>query len=120
MNLFQEFAGEFRESDEYLTDVVRKQGGPRCRKSKHLKAMNHGSIMSVPGCPNRIVVHRMIVCRHCLEGRRVCVCERSAGCTENITDLQIFKPLWGHHQKRCRIKRSDGLWLSVELLFAHS
>src|SRR5277367_5696014 len=96
MDFIEEGAGELNERNEGLANEMREKRRARGCKRKHLKAVYHRSGMAVPRRPDRIIVNRMIVCRHALERYSMCVGQRAAGRAKDVANLQVGKLLFWH------------------------
>ncbi len=70
---------------------MRKERCARSCKRKHLKTMYNGSGMAVPGRPDRIIMNRVVVCRHGLERRSMRIGQRATGSAKDVANLQVVE-----------------------------
>src|SRR6266404_3164081 len=96
MDFIEKGARELDERNEGLANVMRKKCCARGCKRKHLKAVYNRSGMAVPRRPDRIIVNRVIVCRHALECYSMCVSQRPARSAKDVANPQIIKLLCWH------------------------
>src|ERR1700723_1808200 len=91
MYFLEKFAGRLGKRDEHISDVLRKERCPRSREREYLQAMHYRGCVSMAPRILNVVVNRMIVSRHRLEGRGVRIGECAAWCAEDFANAQIFK-----------------------------
>lgn len=104
MNLLEKFAGKFCECNEYLTDVMGKEGRSGRGEREDLQSMDYGGAVSVPGSPDRVIVNRMIICRDGLKGGGVRVSQGTAWRSKNVAYLQIFEAAGWNEKKVLRVE----------------
>src|ERR1700677_2870539 len=91
MYFLERLAGRLGKRDEHVSDVLRKERCPGSREREYLQPMHYRGCVSVTPRILHVVVNRMIVSRHGLEGRGVRVGECAAWCAEDFANAQVFK-----------------------------
>lgn len=70
-NTLEEFCLDFNKANQGVTDHVREQARTGGGKAQDLQAMGKRTFQAALAAIFGIVVDRMIVARHCLEGRKI-------------------------------------------------